>query len=62
MVNGCLYRDRGAVVLSSEQLAAGRQAGLTLILSSADKDYESLDLPAQYIQGLLSAVQKQWPN
>jgi hypothetical protein len=59
MVNGCLFRDRANVVISAEQLEAGRQSGLTLILGSADKDYETLDLPAQYIDGFLKAVQNQ---
>ncbi|WP_347988088.1 hypothetical protein [Methylomonas sp. AM2-LC] len=57
MVNGCLFRDRANVAISLEQLQSGRQSGLTLILSSADKNYETLDLPAQYIDGFLIAVQ-----
>jgi hypothetical protein len=55
--DGCLYRDRATVELSLAELEAGRQSGMNLTLSSADKEYEHLYLPAQYVDGFLRAVQ-----
>ncbi|QWF71377.1 hypothetical protein KEF85_02490 [Methylomonas paludis] len=57
--DGCLYRDRAEVQLSLADLEAGRHSGLKLILSSANQEYEHIDLPAQYVDGFLRAVQSQ---
>ncbi len=56
MANACLYRDRANVEFSLAELEAGSQSGMKLILGSADKAYESIDLPAQYVAGFLQAV------
>lgn len=61
MTDSCLYRDRADIVLSLQQLEAARQNGLNMTLSSTAKQYETLDLPANYIDGFLQAVQNQNP-
>jgi hypothetical protein len=59
MYPACLYRDRADVELSLALLEASRHTGLVLTLASAEKDFEQLDLPAEYIDGFLQAVQNQ---
>jgi len=57
MVYSCLYHDRASLELSESELVAARFKGLRLTLSSGKQDYETIDLPANNIQGFLQAVQ-----
>ncbi len=57
MVYSCLYHDRTSLELSQSVLEAAKLKGLRLTLSSATEDYESIILPANYIQGFLQATE-----
>ena len=57
MVYSCLYHDRASLVLSESELVAARINGIQFTLSSGKKDYESIVLPANYIQGFLQATE-----
>jgi hypothetical protein len=57
MVYSCLYHDRASLELPQSELEAARLKGLHLTLSSGKQDYETIDLPANYIQGFLQVVQ-----
>lgn len=57
LVYACLFHDRASLELSRSELEAAQLKGLRLTLSSGKQDYESIDLPANYIQGFLQAVQ-----
>ena len=57
LVYACLFRDRASFELSRTELDAAQLTGLNLSLYSDQQDYESIDLPANYIQGFLQAVQ-----
>jgi hypothetical protein len=57
MVNSCLYRDKAELTLESSVLEAGRRQGLSLTLGSQDGDYETIELPAQYIDRFLHAAE-----
>ena len=57
MVYSCLYHDRASFKFSHTELVAARMKELQLTLSSGKQDYESIVLPANYIQGFLQAVQ-----
>ena len=57
MVYSCLYHDRASLEFSHTELEAAKLKGLRLTLSSGTQDYESIVLPANYIQGFLQAVQ-----
>ena len=59
MTFSCLYRDRAEIELNSELLIASKQTGLRLTLGTADLNYEQIDLPANYVQGFLQALQIQ---
>jgi hypothetical protein len=52
-----LFHDRASLNLSLPELEAARLKGLGLTLSSGMQDYETIDLPANYIQEFLQAVQ-----
>ena len=56
MVYSCLYHDRVSLELSHTELVAARMKGLQLTLSSGKQDYESIVLPANYVQGFLQTV------
>ena len=58
MVYSCLYHDRASLELSQSELDAARLKGLQLTLSSGKQDYESIVLPANYIQGFLQVAQR----
>jgi hypothetical protein len=58
MTDSCLYRDRTRIELSQNVLQSFRHNGLSLILAATGTDYETIDLPANYIDGFLLAVQK----
>jgi hypothetical protein len=57
MVNACIYQDSASVEISRTELDNAQRDGLKLTLSSGSEDYEHIDLPANYIQGFLQAVQ-----
>jgi hypothetical protein len=59
MTDSCLYRDRAELQLNPRTVEQAGKAGLSLsfTLASADTRYETLDIPANYINGLLLAVQ-----
>jgi len=57
LVYACLFHDWASLNLSLPELEAARLKGLRFTLSSGKQDYETIDLPANYIQGFLQAVQ-----
>lgn len=57
MVSACLFHDQASLELSPSDLDAARLDGLRLTLGSGSQDYETIDLPANYIQGFLAAIQ-----
>ena len=57
LVYACLFRDRASLELSRSELEAARLTGLKPTLYSDQQDYETIDLPANYIQGFLQAVE-----
>lgn len=56
MISSCLYRDLFSLNLSRSDLENARVTGLQLILTSGKQDYEQINLPANYIQGFLKAI------
>lgn len=58
MSSACLYRDRAALELNAAALQAARRDGMALTLGASDKDYERIDLPADYVDGFLRAVER----
>lgn len=57
LVYACLFHDRASLELSQSELEAAQLKGLRLTLSSGKQDYKTIDLPANYTQGFLQAVQ-----
>ena len=57
LISSCLDRDRFSLNLSRSELENARVAGLQLLLTSGAQDYERLDLPSNYIQGFLKAIE-----
>jgi hypothetical protein len=57
LVYSCLYHDRASLEISKSELDDARLKGLQLTLSSGTQDYESIVLPANYIQGFIQAIQ-----
>jgi hypothetical protein len=57
LISSCLYRDRFSLNLSRSDLENARVAGLQLLLTSGAQDYERIDLPSNYIQGFLKAIE-----
>ena len=57
LVSSCLYRDRFSLHLSRSDLENARVAGLQLLLASGVQHYERIDLPSNYIQGFLKAIE-----
>jgi hypothetical protein len=53
LISSCIYQDLLSLDLAAADLAQARQTGLHLQLASATLRYETLDLPANYIQGFL---------
>ena len=58
LVYACLFVDQVSVELSQAELVTAKAKGLGLTLSSGMQDYESIDLPAQYLQGFLLGIEK----
>lgn len=58
LIASCIYQDRFSLNLSRTELEQAHGTGLKITLSSESKSYEQLELPANYIQGFLSAIGK----
>ncbi|MGH8498490.1 MAG: hypothetical protein ACRERV_06770 [Methylococcales bacterium] len=56
LIYACLFRDHVYVDLSRSELESGQSKGLQLILGSGTRDYETIDLPGNFIRGFLAAV------
>ena len=57
LISSCLYRDRFSLYLSRSDLENARVVGLQLLLTSGAQHYERIDLPSNYIQGFLKAIE-----
>ena len=57
LISSCLYRDRFSLALSRSDLENARVTGLHLLLTSGAEHYERIDLPSNYIQGFLKAIE-----
>ena len=57
-VSACLYRDRGYIDLPAADVRAAADKGISFQLQAADAQDISMELPANYIQGFLQAVDK----
>ena len=57
LISSCLYRDRFSLNLSQSDLQNARVSGLQLILTSGAQNYERIELPSNYIQGFLKAIE-----
>lgn len=56
MVSSCLYVDKFELNLSRADLEQGRICGLSILLSSGQKNFERITLPSSYIRGFLKAI------
>ncbi len=56
LIYACLFRNHAYVDLSGSELESAQENGLRLTLSSKTRDYETVDLPANFIRGFLAAV------
>ena len=57
LISSCLYKDRFSVALSRADLEQASKTGLQLQLTSESQTYEQIDLPTNYIQGFLKALE-----
>jgi hypothetical protein len=57
LISSCLYRDRFSLNLSRHDLEQAHVDGLQFSLTSETQDYERLDIPSNYIQGFLKAIE-----
>ena len=57
LISSCLYRDRFSLNLSRSDLENARVVSLQLLLTSGAQHYERIDLPSNYIQGFLKAIE-----
>ena len=57
LISSCLYRYRFSLNLSQSDLQNARVSGLQLLLTSGAQHYERIDLPSNYIQGFLKAIE-----
>jgi len=57
LISSCLYRDRFNLNLSRSDLENASNTGLQLFLTSGEQNYEQIDLPPNYIQGVLKAIE-----
>jgi hypothetical protein len=57
LISSCLYRDRFSLNLSRSDLENARVSGLYFLLTSGSQNYERIDLPSNYIQGFLKAIE-----
>lgn len=56
MIFSCIYRDRFSLNITLSDLEKARAAGLHILLTSKKTPYESVNLPPNYIQGFLEAI------
>ena len=56
LISSCLYRDLFGLNLTRSELESGLAIGIKVLLRSETQEYETLDLPSNYIQGFLMAV------
>ncbi len=61
LISSCLYRNRFSLNLSRPELELGLVKGIQLLLRSESQEYETLDLPSNYIQGFLKAIENPEP-
>jgi len=59
MTSSCLYSGKFSINLSRSDLEKAHLSGLQLLLASTVQQYELIDLPANYIQGFLKALESQ---
>jgi hypothetical protein len=57
LISSRLYRDRFSLDISRSDLEHARVNGLQLSLTPKTQDYERLDLPSNYIQGFVKAIE-----
>lgn len=62
LMSSCLYQDRFSLNLSRSELELGLVKGIQLSLRSETQEYEALDLPSNYIQGFLNAIENSEPQ
>ncbi len=62
LISSCLYRDRFSLYLSMSKLESGLTNGIKLLFRSEKQEYETLDLPSNYIQGFLKAIENPTPQ
>lgn len=62
LISSCLYRDRFSLNLSRSELELGLVKGIQLLFRSETQAYETLDLPPNYIQGFLKAIENSEPQ
>jgi hypothetical protein len=58
LISSCLYRDRFRLNVSRSELELGLVQGIQLLLRSETQEYETLDLPSNYLKGFLKAIEK----
>jgi len=61
LISSCLYRDQFSLNLSQPELESGLANGIQLSFRSETLEYETLDLPSNYIQGFLTAIENPEP-
>ena len=61
LISSCLYRDQFSLNLSQPELESGLANGIHLSFRSETLEYETLDLPSNYIQGFLTAIENPEP-
>lgn len=62
LISSCLYRDRFSLNLSRSELEFGLVKGIQFLFRSETQEYEALDLPSNYIQGFLKAIENSEPQ
>ncbi len=63
LVYACLFRDRFNVPISASELVQGSATGLRFTLQSQTLNFETLDLPANYVRGFLAGFGEKFsPN
>jgi hypothetical protein len=61
LIYACLYRDRFTVPLAPSELDRASTTGLRFTLQSPTRDYETLELPADYIRRFLAGFDQKFP-
>jgi len=58
LIASCLYHDQLSFDLTRSDLEKARYSGLKVFLASATQTYQQIELPTNYIQGFLKAIDK----